>query len=116
VDDQTIRIFLNHNVTGSKVKDALTQALALKAKVAQTQRELAHVNNQLREITQDQGRLRANLKEMPPTAAAYKRYLEKFDKQETEIEQLQDKIKQLQGTEYQQKTELDNYLINLSVE
>src|SRR5262249_42835513 len=58
VDDQTIRIFLNHNVTGSKVKDALTQALALKAKVAQTQRELAHVNNQLREITQDQGRLR----------------------------------------------------------
>ncbi|OAI47504.1 hypothetical protein AYO44_09320, partial [Planctomycetaceae bacterium SCGC AG-212-F19] len=44
VDDQTIRIFLNHNVTASKVKDALQQAIALKSKVAQTQRELAHVN------------------------------------------------------------------------
>jgi hypothetical protein len=116
VDDQTIRVFLNHNVTGSKVKDALQQAIALKSKVAQTQRELAHVNTQLRDITQDQARLRANLKEMPPTAVAYKRYLEKFDKQETEIEQLQEKVKQLQATEYQQKTELDGYLANLTIE
>ncbi|OAI47875.1 hypothetical protein AYO44_08565, partial [Planctomycetaceae bacterium SCGC AG-212-F19] len=44
VDDQTIRIFLNQNVTASTVKDALQQAIALKSKVAQTQRELAHVN------------------------------------------------------------------------
>src|SRR4029079_15265766 len=100
VDDQTIRIFLNHQVTGGKVKDALTQAIAMKAKVAETTRELAHVNNLLREITADQGRLRANLKEMPPTAAAYKRYLEKFDKQETEIEGLQDSQKKLQAKEF----------------
>jgi hypothetical protein len=115
-DDQTIRIFLNHQVASSKLKDALNQALLLKGKVAETQRELAHVNQQLREITQDQARLRANLKEMPPTAAAYKRYLEKFDKQETEIEQLQEKIKQLQAREFQQKKDLDSYLVGLTVE
>ena len=39
-------------------------------------------------IVDDQARLRANLKEMPATAAAYKRYLEKFDQQETQIEDL----------------------------
>ena len=116
VDDQTIRVFLNHNVSSSKVKDALTQSMSLKAKLAEIQRDLGHQNQLLRDITQDQGRLRANLKEMPATAAAYKRYLEKFDKQETEIELLQDKIKQLQAREFQQKQDLDAYLSNLSVE
>jgi len=36
---------------------------------------------QLNVITQDQDRLRKNAQEMPPEAAAYKRYLKKFDDQ-----------------------------------
>ena len=115
-DDQTIRIFLNNNVTSTKVKDALNQAIALKTKMANTQRELAQLNRTLKDINDDQTRLRANLKEMPPTAAAYKRYLDKFDKQETEIEQLQGSIKQMQATEFAQRRDLDNYLGALSVE
>jgi hypothetical protein len=70
----------------------------------------------LRDITTDQARLRANLKEMPPTAAAYKRYLEKFDKQETEIEQLQDKIKQLQQKEFTERKSFESFLAALIVE
>jgi hypothetical protein len=115
-NDQSIRIFLNHNISSPAVKDALRQALSLKEKVVQTQQELAHANLQLRDITQDQVRLRANLKEMPPTAAAYKRYLEKFDTQETQIEQLQEKIKELQRKEFQQRKDLDGYLTALVVE
>ena len=48
----------------------------------------------------DQVRLRANLKEMPATAEAYKRYLKKFDDQETQIEDFQKKIKKLQDAEF----------------
>ena len=33
-------------------------------------------------------RLRANFERLPPTSEAYKRYLKKFDTQETEIEKL----------------------------
>ena len=58
----------------------------------------------------DQARLRANLKEMPATAAAYKRYLKKFDDQETQIEDYQAKIKKLQGVEFEQKKEFEDYL------
>ena len=47
---------------------------------------MAQENRKLNDIVQDQTRLRANLREMPPTAEAYKRYLKKFDDQETEIE------------------------------
>ena len=64
----------------------------------------------------DQARLRANLKEMPATAEAYKRYLKKFDDQETQIEDYQAKIKKLQGVELDQKKEFDDYLANFSAE
>ena len=53
---------------------------------------------------------------MPPTAEAYKRYLKKFDEQETEIEQLQETIKKLQGTEFNQRKEFENYLGGLNLE
>jgi hypothetical protein len=115
-DDQTIRVFLNSSLSSQAVKDALVKATGLKEKVSVTLRDLSHMNQQLKDITDDQVRLRANLKEMPPTAVAYKRYLEKFDKQETEIEQLRETIKQLQNTLLTQRKDLDTYLVSLTVE
>jgi hypothetical protein len=73
-------------VSGAKVKEALGRALGLKGSLERTRREIQEQERQLKAITDDQVRLRANLKEMRPTAAAYKRYPEKFDDQETQIE------------------------------
>jgi len=61
-------------------------------------------------------RLRANLEKVPPTSEAYKRYLKKFDTQESEIEQLQEAIKQLQDQERKQQKEYESFLAELSVE
>jgi hypothetical protein len=117
-DDQSIRVFLTSNsqVISPKVKEAVQGALDLKAKLSLTQRELAQKNQHLNDIVKDQERLRANLREMPPTATAYKRYLKKFDDQETEIEQLRETIKKLQKVEHQQRVALDQYLAKLNVE
>src|SRR5207253_4856652 len=115
-DDNNIRIIMNSPVTSKKVREALQSALELRWAVAKTQREIGEQQNQLKVITDDQARLRANLKEMPSTAAAYKRYLEKFDAQETQIEHYQADIKKLQGTEFNQKKELEDYLANFSAE
>jgi hypothetical protein len=115
-DDGTIKFFLQQQVTSDKVKGALQQAVALKTKFETTRQEINHKERRLNDIRQDQARLRANLKEMPPTAAAYKRYLEKFDTQETEIETLMEDVKKLQNTEFQQRKDFDNYLATLDVE
>ncbi|MFN4261854.1 MAG: hypothetical protein ACK4RK_21445, partial [Gemmataceae bacterium] len=61
-------------------------------------------------------RLRQNLKEMPATAAAYKKYLQKFDDQEAEIEKLQGEIKTLQTAILNQQKALDTHLSKLSVQ
>jgi hypothetical protein len=115
-NDDQIRFFLNQTIASKKVKDGLAEAINLRGAVNKTQREIGELQLQLKTITEDQARLRANLKEMPPTAAAYKRYLDKFDQQETQIEKYQADIKKMQETEHQQKKEFDDYLANFSAE
>ena len=90
--------------------------MTLRWAMNKTQREIAEQQRQLKMITDDQIRLRANLKEMPATAAAYKRYLEKFDQQETQIEKYQADIKKMQETEHQQKKDFEDYLANFTAE
>ncbi len=115
-NDEQIKIFLASPVTSEKVKAGLKNALELRYAQAKTQRDIAEQQQQLTVITNDQARLRLNLKEMPPTAAAYKRYLEKFDAQETQIEQYQAEVKKLQSVAFQQQKALEDYLANFSAE
>jgi len=115
-DDNQMRFFLSQAVVSEAVKTALSKAIELKGKVSDTQRELAQLQKQLKDITDDQMRLRANLREMPSTAEAYKRYLKKFDDQETQIEDFQKRIKALQDTEFQQRKTFEDFLAKLDVE
>ncbi len=111
-DDDGIRLIINQPVTSQVVKKALEQVLSLRGKLGDTQRELQQQERYLLSITNDQDRLRKNLKEMPPEAVAYKRYLKKFDDQETEIERLQKLIKDLQDSEHAQRKSYEKFLIN----
>jgi len=111
-----MRVFINSTVSSPKVKEGLKQGIALRWALNKTQREIAEQQLQLKAITDDQARLRANLKEMPPTAAAYKRYLDKFDQQETQIETYQAAIKKMQEAAQQQQKEFEDFLNNFSAD
>jgi hypothetical protein len=113
-NDDQMRIFINSTASSPKVKEGLKQGIALRWAMNKTQREIAEQQLQLKTITEDQVRLRANLKEMPPTAVAYKRYLEKFDQQETQIETYQADIKKMQEAEHQQQKEFEDFLNSFS--
>jgi hypothetical protein len=115
-DDNTMRFFLSHNVSSAKVKAALEQAVALKNKLSATTQEIGQHTRTLNDIRQDQQRLRENLKTVPPDSDAYKRYVKKFDQQETEIEKLQDSIKKLQDREFKERQSFESYLGALNVE
>jgi hypothetical protein len=115
-DDNTIRVFIQSNVTSKAAQEALKKALELKGKADLTNQALAHQNQQLADIERDQARIRQNLKETPPTAEAYKKYLTKLDSQETEIDKLREQIKKLQADQLQQRKDYEGYLANLDVE
>jgi hypothetical protein len=115
-DDRVVRLFLRSEVTSPKVKESLEKAVALRTRLTDTQRDLGQLQGQLKAITEDQARLRANFEKLPPTSAAYKRILEKFDTQETEVEKLQADIKKLQDQEKEQQKGYEDYLGSLTVE
>src|SRR5262249_15168489 len=115
-DDQAVRFFLSQPVVSEKVKQALGQAVELKTKLSATQRDIQQQERQLKVIVDDQARLRANLREVPQTSEAYKRYLKKFDEQEPQLEDFQKRIKLLQDAELQQRKALDDFLAALDVE
>ncbi len=114
--NDTIVSFLQHKVSSPKVKEALKKALDLKSKVAETKHVIDILEPQVRAIADDQSRLRANLEKLPTTSAAYQRYLEKFDSQETDIEKLQAQIKELRAREAKERKEYEAYLLALNVE
>jgi uncharacterized protein YlxW (UPF0749 family) len=53
---------------------------------------------------------------VPTNSAAYRRYLDKFDKQETEIEKLQAQYKSLQAEVKSHQAAYEKFLSELSVD
>jgi len=115
-NDDQIRHFMSQTVSTPKVKEALQKALELRWDFNKTTREIAELQRQLTVITTDQGRLRANLKETPGNSPLAKRYLDKLNEQETQIEKYQADVKRLQGVEHTQQKAFEDYLANLNVE
>jgi hypothetical protein len=115
-DDQTVLRYVSGSTASPALKDAVARATELKRKLEATRREVAQAERQLKAIVDDQARLRANMERVPKDSEAYKRYLKKFDDQETQIEKLQDSIKALQVREQEQRAAYEDYLANLSVE
>jgi hypothetical protein len=116
VDDQTILRYVSGKNVSTALKEALAKAVELKRKLQATRREIAQAERQLKAILDDQARLRANLERVPPGSEAYKRYLQKFDEQEVQIEKLQEEIKKLQAKEDEQRKAYEDYLADLNVE
>jgi len=115
-DEQVMRFFIKQSVSSDKVKAALQRAVELRTTWAKTQQDLGQVQTQLKEIVDDQARLRANMKELPQSSAIYKKYLDKFERQEGQIEEMQATVKKLQDTEHQQRQDFESYLVGLDVE
>jgi hypothetical protein len=108
-NEQALQHLLKTVTTSDAVKQAVQKALDLKGKLSATQRQLGRLQGELQGIARDQERLRANLKELPPSTAAHKRYVEKFDRQETEIERLQAQARELQDVEGRQRQQYEAY-------
>lgn len=90
--------FISHTARQRvRTKKAIETAITLKTKLADTQREIANVEKQMRAIVEDQIRLRANMERVLVISPPYQRYLKKLDEQETQIEAFQAQVKTLLG-------------------
>jgi hypothetical protein len=115
-DDNTVRFFLRSASSSPAALKALEEILKLREQLAGTQREIGREEQALKVIEQDQTRMRANMERVPQTSEAYKRYLKKFDDQETQIETTRVKVAKLQETAETQKKAYEAYVLGLNIE
>jgi hypothetical protein len=114
-DDQ-IRHFINLKEAPQSLKTKLTEALKVKSSWDKVRQDIQAANQRVQTITVDQRRLRDNLRETPKESPLFQRYLKTLEDQEKEMEDLQAKLKTLQGDEAKTRAAYDDFLANLSAE
>jgi hypothetical protein len=98
-----------------EVRDALAKAAQLKSATVETERLIQQRTQQLAQITQEQQRLRENMKTVAANSEYYNRLLKKLGDQETQIEATQTETESLRKTLDGQRRELEQYLAELNV-
>jgi hypothetical protein len=114
-DDQ-IRYFLSLKEAPEGLKAKLTEALKVKGAWDKVRQDIQAAGTRVQTITQDQKRLRDNMRELPRDSDLFKRYLKTLEEQETEMDGLQAKLKALHGDEAKTRAAYDDFLANLSAE
>ena len=112
---EAVTYYLRATQVSDKVKQALQRVTALRDTLDQTVQQRRLFEQQIQEITQEQGRIRDNMGRLAQNSELYNRYVRKFDQQETEIEKMRKDIQALKGTEEQQRQELHTYLMSLDI-
>jgi len=113
---QQIELLIQGPAVPATVKDALGRLLEMQRRLATINAKIKSLQQRLQEIAQDQDRIRKNLGQIDAASTLAKRYLEKLQQQETEIERLQAELKQARATQQQAQQELDDYLSGLTIE
>lgn len=97
------------------VRDALSRAIELKQALESTERDLSEQTQQIASITEEQVRIRENLKSIDAKSQYAERLLSKLDEQESAIERFQAARKALTEKRDAQRAELDKYLNGLTI-
>lgn len=87
----TLQLFITRRYIDEQTRAALQNIIELKGRVAAADLRIAAIDKEIREIGDDQKRLRENIEALTKTAEARQlitRYVAKADEQETRIEQL----------------------------
>ncbi len=98
-----------------KVKQALQQVVTLRRQLDATAEQRQQREQQIRNMTNEQQRIRQNMERLDRNASLYTRYVSKLDQQESVIETLQQEIAQHIATEQKQRQSLQDFLLGLEL-
>ena len=74
------------------------------------------LEQRIREIGEDQTRIRQNMAQLDRNSDVYKNYVKKFSDQEAEIEKLRGQIASLTDEETGMRKSLDEYMMGLDLQ
>ncbi len=112
----TVVFFSQRGEISKEVRDALAKAVALKQAAVETQQGINDHDGQVNTLSEDQKRIRENLKSVDRTTSYASRLLKKLDDQESQIDKLRNETESLRTKLDGQNRDLQNYLGGLNVE
>ena len=115
-DNDAIAIYIRAKEVSPKVKEALTKVVEKKQAIATLARERQNREQEIAAIGEEQSRIRDNMGRLDRNSDLYTRYVQKFDEQETRIEDLREEIAERVEQEQTAQTELDAYIASLEIE
>jgi hypothetical protein len=113
-----LELFITRNYVDAQTRAALERLIEIKSRIAAVDARLAAIEAEAEEISQDQARLRENIKALTATAEAKQlitRYVAKADEQESRLEQLTKDRKAALDERARLQSELDAAIRGLDI-
>ncbi|HVK08801.1 MAG TPA: hypothetical protein VM597_08505, partial [Gemmataceae bacterium] len=115
-NEDRLKAFAASAAVPADVKAALTKAVQMRTTMLATGTALKDLQGQLKEIIDEQTRLRTTMEKLPQSGELYKRLEMKLGTQETALEKVQAELAQKVSDEKKQSHELASFLEKLTTE
>lgn len=115
-DDSIIEFYARTGEIPAGVREALARAVAMKRAIAATARAIEQKQAKVGEITQDQERMRQNMRTVDQKSPYYQNLMTKLTNQEAVLDGLRGEIDQLRQQQDAQRAELEQYLATLDLD
>jgi hypothetical protein len=114
-DIGTLLVYSRTGEIPGPVRDAIAKAIQYKQALIDLERQINDKTKQIADITQEQDRIRENMKTVGQTTQYYERLLAKLNEQESSIEKLQGDRDALMVKRDAQRKELEDYVSTLTI-
>jgi hypothetical protein len=116
LDERGIGIYLSQRAITSKVRDALKKLSDMQSELSQIRAQIAALETRRKEITEDQNRIRENMKTVAKTSESYSRWERKLASQEDELDKIHTQLESFKASQMQKRQAIGEYLAGLEVE
>ena len=116
---QDLELFILRRYIDATTRDLLEKIIDLKSRMAATEARIQVIDKEVTEISEDQQRLRDNIKALTATAEAKQlitRYVSKADTQETRLDQLNKEKRAAQEERVRLQGELEALIRGLNID
>jgi hypothetical protein len=114
--DDLKAVYLRSATIPKNVRDALAKAIQMKSDLISMVRQIADKQQFITNVTVEQSRIRENMKSVSADTDYYKRLVKKLDEQETAIEKTQKEIAEDRKASETLMKQLEQYLMNLTLD
>jgi hypothetical protein len=115
-DIDTLDFYSKTGEIPKAVREALAKALSLKQQMTDYQRQVQQARQEIQQLSQDESRIRENLKAVPAQSAQHARLLQRLDDQDKKIDDWDQKARDAQNKFNESRKSLEDYLTNLTIE